>query len=118
MLSLLSFLRPLCALAGHAQECNGLWLTVPESRSLFASRAYSGGTSLFEAMDRVFEQWSVDNHAKKRSQLIQDLNTKLGAAETEEEQEAIIDEFIRKVATLDGPSLSSRGEALKGSIIR
>jgi len=46
------------------------------------------------------------------------LNTKLGAAETEEEQEAIIDEFIRKVATLDGPSLSSRGGALKGSIIR
>ncbi|ROM29945.1 hypothetical protein BK645_13545 [Pseudomonas protegens] len=53
------------------------------------------------ALDRVLEQWSIESHAENRSRLTQELNGKLGAAQTEEEQEAIIDEFIRKVATLE-----------------
>ena len=53
------------------------------------------------ALDRVLEQWSIESHAENRSRLTQELDGKLGAAQTEDEQEAIIDEFIRKVATLE-----------------
>ncbi|EPO4283113.1 hypothetical protein QK360_00375 [Pseudomonas aeruginosa] len=62
------------------------------------------------AIERVLAKWSVESHEENRRRLTQDLMAKLGAAATDDEQSVIIDEFIRKVATLE------QGEAWESAL--
>lgn len=74
---------------------------IPRTPDSFSAEHPHTLNAIKEANDRVLAQWSIESHEENHRRLTESLMGLLGGVESEHEQDAIIENFIRKVATLE-----------------